>query len=126
MASHPVPVRVAARACTDEARQLFPQLAVHYVSALSRFPSALPPAPHPLGDALDQIRGVRIDRDPTGQTRDVLERRDRPAQLHPIIGRVRRSSAELCDAPIWCDDDRAPATRTGIAFRCAVREDDDL
>ncbi len=124
--SHPLPSHVTRRACSNEARQLFPELTVQHIAALSRFPSALPPAPHPLRDALDQIRGVCIDRDRPRLIRDVLQRCDRAAQLHPVVRGVRRSAAEFGDAPIRCDDDRAPATRAWIAFRGAVGEDDDL
>jgi hypothetical protein len=66
-----------------------------------------------------------MDGDGPGLIRNVLQRRDDGAQLHPVVRRVRGAAAKFRDVVIVGHDDRAPAAGSGIARRRAGGEDDD-
>jgi hypothetical protein len=69
-----------------------------------------------LRDALNEIRGVGVDRHRTGHIRDRVERGDRAVSSILLFVVWRRAATELGHHGIERDDDGAPAAGTGIAF----------
>ena len=75
VSADPAPVHAFRSARGREAGEAFPQIAIEHVAALRRLPVPLPPSPHPLGDALDHVRGVGVDRDRSRMIRRRAARR---------------------------------------------------
>ena len=83
---HPLPPNATFAPLRDEASELLPQVAVEDITARGCLPPAPLPAPHPLGDPLDDVTRVRVDRDVRLVLGQMLQGSDRATELHPVVG----------------------------------------
>src|SRR6266536_1830618 len=103
--------------------ELAPQLGVLDWLAVARFPAVFFPAVDPRLDAvLDVLRvGKKID---IALALQAFERANDRGQLHPVVGRGALAAEDFL-APRSRHQERAPTTRSGIAFARAVGVDRD-
>src|SRR5690606_10005160 len=117
MTADPVPAHVM---MLSERIELHPQVLILHGLLVRGAPAALDPLRQPLGDALLQIRRIRIELH-AARLLQRLERPNRGRHLHAVVRRQPFAAAELLDAAAVAQHD-APSARPGVAAASPVRE----
>ena len=99
-----------------------PEIPIEHRTARSGAPALALPAVDPTGEAIDQIFAVGADGQAFGarQLLKALQQRQTSAELHAVVGGLRLRATQLLNAAITETQQRAPASRPGVAPAGAI------